>query len=91
MSNQSQAKFKTIEDAWYTSKRNAFSDLMPAKIERGMRGAFYMGAQSMFVLLAEHLKINPTLAPKEVLDLFNECQAYFATEKARTLSEKERS
>jgi len=38
------------------------------------------------VLLTEALKIDPMIAPKEVLQIFNECQSFFAIAKAQAES-----
>lgn len=70
-------EFKTLAEAFTGFKRNAISDLTPPKISSAIEGGFYAGAQATLVLLAEGLKIDPVTAPREVVQLFAECQTFF--------------
>lgn len=83
--------FHTLAEGFTGFRRNAISDLTPPRISRAIEGGFYAGAQCALVLLTEALKINPMIVSKEVLDIFNECQAFFAIAKAQAESRIEES
>lgn len=79
-------EFKTLNEGYMQFKRHAISGIVPPKIERAIQGGYYAGAQCALTLLAEAMKITPAIAPKELLEIVSECQAFFVSARAQAES-----